>query len=64
MLKTTRFQPGWATPIEIDHGNPSFLARFLRIGRETLRCKARKQGKCPGLDQCHDCAWSSQGSRR
>ncbi|TAK86149.1 MAG: hypothetical protein EPO20_08060 [Betaproteobacteria bacterium] len=62
-MSTTRkvfFQPGWATPMVIDYGNPSFLAWFLRFRDSRKHCLARRQGKCPGRDQCHDCAWSSK----
>jgi hypothetical protein len=60
MFEKFRYQPGWATPIVIDHGSPSFIAWLLGIGRERKDCLARRQGKCPGLDHCHDCTWSSQ----
>ena len=60
MYKDFRYQPGWATPIAVDYGKLSFLAWFLGIGREREYCQARRQGRCPGLDHCHDCAWSSQ----
>jgi hypothetical protein len=59
MYEPFRFQPGWATPIVVRH-EPSFFATFLRFAGESKRCNARKQGKCPGLDQCHDCSWSAQ----
>jgi len=57
--KEFRFQPGWATPIAVDHGNPSFLSWLLGAQKDRNDCLARRQGRCPGLDQCHDCAWSS-----
>ena len=59
MYESFRFQPGWATPIIVRH-EPSFFATFLRFAGERGRCNARKQGKCPGLDRCHDCNWSAQ----
>jgi hypothetical protein len=59
MYETFRFQPGWATPIMVRH-EPSFFATFLKFAGERARCGARKQGKCPGLDHCHDCSWSAQ----
>ncbi len=59
MLEFSNFQPGWATPIIVRH-QPSFFATFLRLRDESGRCAARKQGKCPGLDHCHDCNWSKQ----
>ena len=55
----SRFQPGWAMPIAVRH-SPSFLAWFLKFRGERAQCYARRQGRCPGLDQCHDCAWSAQ----
>jgi hypothetical protein len=62
MYEKFRFQPGWATPVAIDH-SPSFLAWFLRFPGERGNCLARRQGRCPGLDQCHDCTWSPQRKR-
>ena len=59
MFKPFAFQPGWSTPVIVRH-EPSFFARFLKFAGEERRCNARKQGKCPGLDQCHDCTWSRQ----
>jgi hypothetical protein len=57
-----RFQPGWSTPIAVDYSKPSFLAWLLGFAEESDSCRARRQGNCPGLDQCHDCAWSRQGT--
>ena len=37
------------------------IDRLLGWADEHKSCLARRQGKCPGLDQCHDCAWSPQG---
>jgi hypothetical protein len=62
MFKTYNVQPGWATPIVVRH-EPSFFASFFRFKGERSRCAARKQGKCPGLDHCHDCSWSKQRER-
>lgn len=50
------FQPGWAMPIVVEH-RASFFEWFLGLAPKA--CLARRQGRCPGLDQCHDCAWSS-----
>jgi hypothetical protein len=55
-----RFQPGWSTPIVVDYRKPSFLAWLLGLAAERRACPARRQGQCPGLDQCHDCAWSTE----
>jgi hypothetical protein len=59
MFKPFDFQPGWATPLAVRH-EPSFFATFFRLAGERTRCNARKQGRCPGLDHCHDCSWSRQ----
>ena len=61
MFKPFDFQPGWATPMAVRH-EPSFFATSFRLAGERTRCNARKQGKCPGLDHCHDCSWSRQRS--
>jgi hypothetical protein len=61
MFKPFDFQPGWATPVVVRH-EPSFFATFFRLAGERTRCNARKHGKCPGLDHCHDCSWSRQRS--
>jgi hypothetical protein len=53
-----RFQPGWATPVVVEHRKPSILAWLLGIDGERKECLARRQGHCPGRDHCHDCAWS------
>ena len=56
-----RFQPGWAMPVAIDHRKPGFVAWFLSFARaQPDDCLARRQGRCPGPGQCHDCAWSPQ----
>lgn len=60
MRDDPRFQPGWATPMVFDYRKPAFLAWFLRIFGEKPECLASRQGRCPGRDQCHDCAWSPQ----
>jgi hypothetical protein len=62
MREPFTFQPGWATPVIVRH-QPSFFATFLRLRGERRRCAARKQGRCPGLDHCHDCSWSKQRER-
>jgi hypothetical protein len=54
-----RFQPGWAMPVAVQH-SAAFLAWFLKVPDARADCNARRQGRCPGLDQCHDCAWSAQ----
>jgi hypothetical protein len=54
-----RYQPGWSTTVPIDYSKPSLIAWFLGIGKKS-DCLTRSQGKCPGLDHCHDCPWSRQ----
>jgi hypothetical protein len=58
-----RFQPGWAMPIVVDHGKPTLLSWFLGLLRNHPECLALRQGRCPGLEQCHDCTWTAQSSR-
>ena len=55
------FQPGWATPVIVDFKNLSVVAWLLGLMNGESACLARRQGNCPGRDQCHDCAWSSPG---
>jgi hypothetical protein len=43
----------------VDYTKPSFLSWLLGFVSARTQCTMRRQGKCPGLDQCHDCAWSS-----
>ena len=56
-----RFQPGWATPVVVDYRKTGFIAWLLRRFTDEPGCLAERQGRCPGKDQCHDCAWSPQG---
>lgn len=63
MTRPIRIQPGWSTPIVVDYQAPSLLMRFLGMLREKARCPMRSQGKCPGLEHCHDCAWSDLRTR-
>lgn len=55
-----RFQPGWATPQVIDYRKPGFIAWLLGSAGKERECLALRQGRCPGLDQCHDCTWAPQ----
>jgi hypothetical protein len=52
---------GWSTPIlaRFDYAS---LAQELRH-KDSSRCLARQQGRCPGLEFCHDCNWR-EGSTR
>jgi len=63
MSDTFRFQPGWSNPIVVDYRKPSFVAWLLGFAERPGSCLARRQGNCPGLDQCHDCAWTPQRQR-
>ena len=56
--KAAFYRPGWETPIVVDYNKPSFLSWLLGFRGERKHCVMRRQGKCPGLDHCHDCAWS------
>ena len=56
------FQPGWSTPIVVDHRKPTLVAWFLRVLGRGEKCLVYRQGRCPGPNQCHDCAWSEQRS--
>jgi hypothetical protein len=56
-----RFQPGWATPLVVDYRKPAFIAWLLRLAGDSSACLAQRQGRCPGRNPCHDCAWSPQG---
>jgi hypothetical protein len=53
---------GWATPVapRTDHAG---LASALKHADHRHDCLARRQGRCPGIDQCHDCPWSESVSR-
>lgn len=55
-----RFQPGWDTPLVVDYQKPGLVARLLRLVKGDFRCLRELQGRCPGRNQCHDCAWSPQ----
>lgn len=63
MLDDFHFQPGWSTPITVDYRKPSFIAWLLGIAHEREFCRARRQGRCPGLEHCPDCTWSQQRRR-
>ena len=52
---------GWSTPV-VPHYDYASLAQELRH-RNSANCLARRQGKCPGLEFCHDCTWR-EGSTR
>jgi hypothetical protein len=42
---------------------------FVKLGRQLGHvdrdhdCLGRRQGQCPGVEFCHDCAWSEGTSR-
>ncbi len=52
--------PGWDTPT-VPAFDPASLKRELRQYDEA-DCLARRQGRCPGLEFCHDCQWSEGGA--
>ncbi|MEK6591683.1 MAG: hypothetical protein AABZ67_01245 [Pseudomonadota bacterium] len=54
---------GWATPVA-SRTNYAVLAQ--QLGHKVARhdCLPRRQGLCPGLDQCHDCPWTEGISRQ
>jgi hypothetical protein len=52
---------GWSTPVVPRH-DPASLAQDLGY-KDHPNCLARRQGKCPGLEYCHDCTWR-EGSTR
>ena len=58
-----RFQPGWSTPITVDYRKPSFIAWLLGARDAPRSCLARRQDRCPGRNECHDCAWQAQPDR-
>ena len=58
-----RFQPGWATPQVVDYTKPGFIAWLLRRFTDPPTCRAEQQGRCPGKNLCHDCAWSPHQAR-
>lgn len=45
---------------------PGYGALAHAIGHREKKhdCLARRQGLCPGLEYCHDCAWSEGNSRQ
>jgi hypothetical protein len=52
---------GWSTPIMPRYDYAS-LAQDLGH-KDSANCLARQQGRCPGLEFCHDCTWR-EGSTR
>jgi hypothetical protein len=52
---------GWSTPI-VPRFDYASLAQDLRHP-DSANCLARQQGRCPGLEFCHDCTWR-EGSTR
>lgn len=54
-------QLGWATPLITAFDLASLAQRLGHVDKHS--CNARKQGRCPGQDQCSDCAWSEGPSR-
>jgi hypothetical protein len=52
---------GWSTPV-MPHYDYASLAQDLGH-KDSANCLARQQGRCPGLEFCHDCTWR-EGSTR
>jgi hypothetical protein len=52
---------GWSTPVVPRYDRAS-LAQDLGY-KGGANCLARRQGRCPGLEFCHDCTWR-EGSTR
>lgn len=52
---------GWSTPV-VPRYEFASLAHVLRHPN-SAQCLARRQGRCPGLEFCHDCTWR-EGSTR
>jgi len=55
-MEDFRVAPGWATPVTPQYDLP-FFARFFRYVSADTDCLARRQGRCPGRQLCHDCEW-------
>jgi hypothetical protein len=52
---------GWSTPV-VPRYDYASLAQDLGH-KDSANCLARQQGRCPGLEFCHDCTWR-EGSTR
>lgn len=40
-----------------------FARLGVELGHERGACLARRQGRCPGRDQCADCPWAEGWTR-
>jgi hypothetical protein len=61
-----RLLGGWSTPIVPQFDTAALanrLGHFTRAKGERGSCLSRRQGRCPGLEFCEDCAWSEGNSR-
>lgn len=56
------YVPGWATPDALRTGYAP-LASALHHRDTRGQCLRRRQGRCPGLEYCADCAWKEGTSR-
>jgi len=66
MLNTFKRLVGWANPVVPQYDNATMASRlghFFQVKGKRGRCLSRKQGRCPGLEFCEDCAWSEGNSR-
>ncbi|NIR61935.1 MAG: hypothetical protein GWO02_21835 [Gammaproteobacteria bacterium] len=55
----------WSTPVVQEFGTVAFARALGHLGGLMTRavCLARRQGRCPGSDQCHDCPWAEGRTR-
>jgi len=66
MLTTFKRFVGWSTPVAPRFSTAAmanWLGHFTGGHGKRGECLARKQGRCPGLEFCEDCAWSEGVSR-
>ena len=61
MTNLTKPLLGWATPIFTAFDTASLAHALGHVEKHS--CNSRKQGRCPGKDQCSDCAWSEGPTR-
>jgi hypothetical protein len=54
--------PGWAPP-RLPQAAFHEFAAALRHASACKNCLVRRQGRCPGLEFCADCAWKEGTSR-
>jgi hypothetical protein len=54
---------GWAMPVAL---RVDYATLATRLGHTDARhdCLPRRQGRCPGIEYCHDCEWTEGISRQ